>query len=78
MLITALLIKLDLHGPALFFHICNGFNGRTFRIVKFRTMHVLEDGTSFAKRPAPTPGSPGSDDGYAVPISTSCRSSSTC
>jgi Undecaprenyl-phosphate glucose phosphotransferase len=44
MVITALLIKLDSAGPALFFQTRNGFNGRAFRIVKFRTMHVLEDG----------------------------------
>jgi undecaprenyl-phosphate galactose phosphotransferase/putative colanic acid biosynthesis UDP-glucose lipid carrier transferase len=44
MLLTALLIKLDSNGPALFFQTRNGFNGRAFRIVKFRTMHVLEDG----------------------------------
>jgi len=44
MLLTALLIKMDSHGPALFFQTRNGFNGRAFRIVKFRTMHVLEDG----------------------------------
>jgi Undecaprenyl-phosphate glucose phosphotransferase len=44
MLITALLIKLDSAGPALFLQARNGFNGRTFRIIKFRTMHVLEDG----------------------------------
>jgi Undecaprenyl-phosphate glucose phosphotransferase len=44
MLMTALLIKLDSPGPALFFQTRNGFNGRTFRIAKFRTMHVLEDG----------------------------------
>jgi Undecaprenyl-phosphate glucose phosphotransferase len=44
MLLTALLIKLDSHGPVLFFQTRNGFNGRAFRIVKFRTMHVLEDG----------------------------------
>jgi undecaprenyl-phosphate galactose phosphotransferase/putative colanic acid biosynthesis UDP-glucose lipid carrier transferase len=44
MLLTALLIKLDSHGPALFFQTRNGFNGRAFRIVKFRTMHVLENG----------------------------------
>jgi Undecaprenyl-phosphate glucose phosphotransferase len=44
MLLTALLIKIDSHGPALFFQTRNGFNGRPFRIVKFRTMHVLEDG----------------------------------
>jgi exopolysaccharide biosynthesis polyprenyl glycosylphosphotransferase len=46
MLLTALLIKLDSHGPILFFQTCNGFNGRAFRIVKFRTMHVLEDGNA--------------------------------
>lgn len=44
MLITALLIKLDSAGPVLFFQKRNGFSGRSFRIVKFRTMHVLEDG----------------------------------
>jgi Undecaprenyl-phosphate glucose phosphotransferase len=44
MLITALLVKLDSPGPALFFQTRNGFNGHKFRIVKFRTMHVLEDG----------------------------------
>ena len=44
MLMTALLIKLDSRGPVLFFQTRNGFNGRAFQIVKFRTMHVLEDG----------------------------------
>jgi len=44
MLITALFIKLDSPGPVLFFQTRNGFNGRKFRIVKFRTMYVLEDG----------------------------------
>jgi Undecaprenyl-phosphate glucose phosphotransferase len=44
MLLTALLIKLESHGPVLFFQTRNGFNGNAFRIVKFRTMHVLEDG----------------------------------
>jgi undecaprenyl-phosphate galactose phosphotransferase/putative colanic acid biosynthesis UDP-glucose lipid carrier transferase len=47
MLITALLIKLDSSGPALFFQTRDGFNGRQFRIVKFRTMYVLEDGDHF-------------------------------
>jgi undecaprenyl-phosphate galactose phosphotransferase/putative colanic acid biosynthesis UDP-glucose lipid carrier transferase len=46
MLLTALLIKLDSHGPALFFQTRNGFNGRAFRIAKFRSMHVLEDGNA--------------------------------
>ena len=44
MLITALWIKLDSRGPILFRQTRNGFNGHAFRIVKFRSMHVLEDG----------------------------------
>jgi undecaprenyl-phosphate galactose phosphotransferase/putative colanic acid biosynthesis UDP-glucose lipid carrier transferase len=46
MLLTALLIRLDSDGPVLFFQTRNGFNGRTFRIAKFRTMHVLEDSST--------------------------------
>jgi undecaprenyl-phosphate galactose phosphotransferase/putative colanic acid biosynthesis UDP-glucose lipid carrier transferase len=44
MLLTALLIKLDSSGPVLFTQLRDGFNGRSFRIFKFRTMAVLEDG----------------------------------
>jgi undecaprenyl-phosphate galactose phosphotransferase/putative colanic acid biosynthesis UDP-glucose lipid carrier transferase len=44
MLITALLIKLDSPGPALFKQKRDGFNQQVFNIYKFRTMHVLEDG----------------------------------
>ena len=44
MLLTALLVKLDSPGPILFFQTRNGFNGRTFKIMKFRSMNVLEDG----------------------------------
>ena len=44
MLLTALWIKLDSPGPILFLQTRNGFNGRAFRIVKFRSMHVREDG----------------------------------
>ena len=46
MLFTALWIKLDSRGPILFTQTRNGFNGHAFRIVKFRTMHVLEDGAT--------------------------------
>jgi Undecaprenyl-phosphate glucose phosphotransferase len=55
MLVTALLIKLDSRGPILFLQKRNGFNGQTFNIFKFRTMHVLEDGPviSQAKRNDP-------------------------
>ena len=44
MLLTALWIKLDSPGPIFFLQTRNGFNGHAFRIVKFRSMHVLEDG----------------------------------
>ncbi|MGO9132766.1 MAG: undecaprenyl-phosphate glucose phosphotransferase [Methylovirgula sp.] len=41
---VAILIKLDSKGPVLFFQRRYGFNQRPFKIVKFRTMHTLEDG----------------------------------
>src|SRR6185436_11240899 len=44
MLLTALLIRLDSRGPVFFTQTRHGFNGRSFRILKFRTMYVLEDG----------------------------------
>jgi Undecaprenyl-phosphate glucose phosphotransferase len=43
MFIIALLIRLDSPGPALFRQQRNGFNGRGFRILKFRSMTVMED-----------------------------------
>ena len=46
LLITAIAIKLDSHGPVLFRQRRCGFNGREFYILKFRTMSVLEDGQS--------------------------------
>jgi putative colanic acid biosynthesis UDP-glucose lipid carrier transferase len=45
-LIVALAIKLDSPGPVLFMQTRHGFNGRRFKIIKFRTMTVLEDGTT--------------------------------
>ncbi len=41
---TAIAIKLDSKGPVLFRQRRNGFDGRPFTILKFRSMHVLEDG----------------------------------
>ena len=44
MLLIALAIKLDSPGPALFTQTRYGFNLVGFKILKFRTMHTLEDG----------------------------------
>lgn len=40
----ALLIRLESKGPALFRQTRTGICGRAFRILKFRTMRVMEDG----------------------------------
>jgi exopolysaccharide biosynthesis polyprenyl glycosylphosphotransferase len=44
MLLTALLVRLDSRGPIFFLQTRNGLNGSPFKIFKFRTMNVLEDG----------------------------------
>jgi len=44
MLVLAAFIKLESPGPALFLQSRNGFNGRSFSILKFRSMRVLENG----------------------------------
>ncbi len=44
LLAAAIAIRLDLPGPALFRQTRHGFNGRPFRIYKFRTMTVMENG----------------------------------
>ena len=49
LLITALAIKLDSPGPALFRQHRRGFNGKKFNILKFRTMTVLEDGETIVQ-----------------------------
>ncbi|UQR65389.1 undecaprenyl-phosphate glucose phosphotransferase [Bradyrhizobium sp. C-145] len=49
MLAVAMLIKLTSKGPVFFRQTRNGFNGRAFKIVKFRTMHVLEDGPTIVQ-----------------------------
>jgi undecaprenyl-phosphate galactose phosphotransferase/putative colanic acid biosynthesis UDP-glucose lipid carrier transferase len=41
---TAIAIRLDSRGPAIFRQRRRGFNGRDFIIHKFRTMRVMEDG----------------------------------
>jgi exopolysaccharide biosynthesis polyprenyl glycosylphosphotransferase len=45
LLSIALLIKFGSKGPVLFSQWRGGFNGRKFRIFKFRSMMVLEDGS---------------------------------
>jgi Undecaprenyl-phosphate glucose phosphotransferase len=44
LLAAAVAIRLDSPGPALFRQTRHGFNGRPFRIYKFRTMIVMENG----------------------------------
>ena len=44
LLAVAIAIRLDFPGPALFRQTRHGFNGRPFRIYKFRTMTVMENG----------------------------------
>lgn len=46
LILVGLAIKLESAGPVLFRQQRCGFNGRRFRILKFRTMSVLEDGKS--------------------------------
>jgi Undecaprenyl-phosphate glucose phosphotransferase len=49
MLFAAILIRLDSPGPILFRQVRKGINGQPFRILKFRTMSVMEDGAVVAQ-----------------------------
>ncbi|WP_247554018.1 undecaprenyl-phosphate glucose phosphotransferase [Bradyrhizobium sp. 138] len=49
MLVTAILIKLTSKGPVFFRQTRHGFGGRAFKIFKFRTMRVLEDGPNIVQ-----------------------------
>ena len=49
LVMTAIAIKLDSPGTILFRQRRRGFNGRTFQILKFRTMSVLEDGDAIVQ-----------------------------
>jgi undecaprenyl-phosphate galactose phosphotransferase/putative colanic acid biosynthesis UDP-glucose lipid carrier transferase len=46
MVMVAVAVKLDSAGPVIFRQRRHGFNGREFKIFKFRTMTVLEDGAT--------------------------------
>jgi Undecaprenyl-phosphate glucose phosphotransferase len=48
-LVVAALIKIDSRGPVFFLQQRSGFNQRTFRIVKFRSMTTLDDGKHVAQ-----------------------------
>jgi exopolysaccharide biosynthesis polyprenyl glycosylphosphotransferase len=45
LLIVAIAIKLDSRGPVLFRQSRRGLHGHPFKIIKFRTMSVMEDGS---------------------------------
>jgi Undecaprenyl-phosphate glucose phosphotransferase len=47
--LVALLIKLDGAGPVFFLQHRYGFNQKPFRIIKFRTMRTLEDGSAISQ-----------------------------
>jgi exopolysaccharide biosynthesis polyprenyl glycosylphosphotransferase len=46
LILVALAIKIDSRGPVLFRQTRYGFNGKPFKIFKFRSMSVLEDGAT--------------------------------
>lgn len=46
LLLVAVMIKLDSPGPALFLQRRLGHDNQPFRIIKFRSMHVMDDGVT--------------------------------
>ncbi len=79
MLVLALLVRLDSPGPALFRQTRTGLDGRTFRMLKFRTMHhaaAEPDRCRQARRNDPRITRLGG--GCGAPPATSCRNCSTC
>lgn len=48
-LVVAVLVWLERSGPVLFRQTRGGVNGRAFRILKFRTMRVMEDGPTIVQ-----------------------------
>ncbi len=50
LLLAAIAIKLDSRGPVFFLQERTGWDGRRFRIIKFRTMKVLDAGDGFVRQ----------------------------
>ena len=50
LLLAALAIKLDSRGPVFFLQERTGWDGRRFRIIKFRTMNVMDAGDGFVRQ----------------------------
>ncbi len=46
LIVVAIAIKVELRGPVLFRQTRYGFNGKPFKIFKFRSMTVIEDGAT--------------------------------
>jgi hypothetical protein len=74
MLATALAIKLESPGPALFRQQRSGFNAKRFLIFKFRTMTVMEEGDSVTQATHMTRVLRILAASYAPPALTNCRS----
>jgi Undecaprenyl-phosphate glucose phosphotransferase len=52
LILVAIAIKIDSRGPVLFMQTRRGFNGKRFKIFKFRSMSVLEDGATIKQATA--------------------------
>ncbi len=50
LVLTAIAIKLDSAGPVFFLQERTGWDGKRFRIIKFRTMKVMESGDGFVRQ----------------------------
>lgn len=55
LLAISLAVRIDSPGPILFRQTRGGFNGRAFRILKFRSMRVTEDGSTITQATADDP-----------------------
>jgi len=49
LLAVSIAVRIESPGPILFRQLRGGFNGRAFEILKFRTMHVMENGPTITQ-----------------------------